>query len=244
MRHPCAIALLVLGAVAVALPLSGENQQPVQVSSTERVDFPPGGTIRINGSYGYLVVEGWDQPALEITVTKSLPRPGESKTQDQDRLEGIHVATNRSSTTELTISTTLPSRHGDWVPFMPPSKTGGVATEYEIQVPRDSRLAIQNRAGYVFVNGVAGDIEASVSRGDIVLMLPDSGTYSIDAKTKLGAVSSDFDGSVLSRYLVGQNFARTPKPPSQHLYLRMGFGGITIKAVPPEGEAPVLVDRK
>ncbi|MBZ5675360.1 MAG: DUF4097 domain-containing protein [Acidobacteriia bacterium] len=232
MRHPCAIAVLVLGAVAATLPLSGESQQPVQISGTERLDFPPGGTIHINGSYGYLVVEGWDQPAVEITVTKSLPRPGESKTKDQDRLDGVQVATNRNSATELTISTTLPSRHGDWFPFLPPSKTGGVATEYEIHVPRDTRLAIQNRAGYVFVNGVAGDIEASVSRGDIVLMLPDSGTYSIDAKTKLGAVSSDFDGSVLSRYIVGQEFERTLVPPSQHLYLRMGFGGITIKAVP------------
>ena len=244
MRHPCAITVLLLGAVGATLPLSGENQQAVQISNTERVDFLPGGTIRINGSYGYLVVEGWDQPAVEIMVTKSLPHPGGSKTKDQDRLEGVHVAINRNSATELTMSTTLPSRHGDWFPFMPPSKTGGVATEYEIHVPRDTRLAIQSHAGYVFVNGVSGDIEASVPRGDIMLMLRDSGTYSIDAKTKFGAVSSDFDGDVLGRYLVGQQFARHLTSPSQHLYLRTSFGGITIKAVPPEGEAPALVGKK
>jgi hypothetical protein len=233
MRRPCAIAVLVLGAVGVTLPLSGESQQPVQISNTERVDFPPGGTIRINGSYGHLVVEGWDRPDVEITVTKSGARS-----------DSVRVATNRASDTELTISTTLPSRHGDWFPFLPSTTTAGVRTEYEIHVPRDTQLVIHNHVGYVFVSGVTGDIDASASRGDILLMLPDSGTYSIDAETKLGAVSSDFDGSVLSRYLIGQNFARTFPSPSQHLYLRMGFGGITIKAVPAEAEGPVLVGRQ
>jgi hypothetical protein len=226
MRHVFAIA-------AFVLPLFGADSKPARVATTERVDFPPGGTIRINGSYGHLVVEGWDRPEVEITVTKSGARSN-----------SVRVVTNRASDTELTISTTLPSRHGDWFPFMPPTKTGGVTTEYEIHLPRDTHLAIHNSVGYVFVNGVAGDIDASASRGDILLMLPDSGTYSIDAKTKLGAVSSDFDGSVLSRYLIGQKFARTFPSPSQHLYLRMGFGGITIKAVPPEAEAPVLTGKQ
>jgi hypothetical protein len=233
MRHPRAIPALVLAVVMTTLPLIAEDKRPVQAASTERLSFPPGGVIHINGSYGYLVVEGWDQPEVEISVTKS---QGES--------DGVRVETNRNSGTELTITTTLASRHGDWYPFLPPTTTRGVTTEYEIHVPRDTRLAIHNRGGYVFVNGVTNDIEASASRGDIVLMLPDSGTYSIDAKTKLGSVSSDFDGSVVSRYLVGQKFARTLTPPSQHLYLRMGVGGITIKAVPPEGEAPVLVGTK
>jgi len=226
MRHPCAIAVLALGALATTLPMSAENQHPVQVSSMERVDFPPGGTVHINGSYGHLVMEGWDRPEVEIAVTKSGARS-----------DSVRLVTNRGSDAELTITTTLASRHGDWFPFLPPTTAAGVTTEYEIHVPRDTRLAIHNRAGYVFVNGVAGDIEASVSRGDIMLMLSDSGTYSIDAKTKFGTVSSDFDGPVVSRHLVGQQLGKTLGPPSQHLYLRMGFGGITVKAVPREGEA-------
>jgi hypothetical protein len=226
MRHVFAIA-------AFVLPLFGADLKPARVATTERVNFPPGGTIRINGSYGHLVLEAWDRPEVEITVTKS----GTGS-------DGVRVATKRDSDAELSITTELASRHGNWFPFLPQTTTGKVTTEYEIHVPRDSHLAIHNVVGYVFVNGVRGDIDASVSRGDILLMLRDSGTYSIDAKTKFGAVSSDFEGSVLSRYLVGQKFARTLTPPSQHLYLRMGFGGITIKAVPPEAEAPVLVGKQ
>jgi hypothetical protein len=224
----------------------GADTQPSQVTNTQRLDFPPGGTIRINGSFGHLVVEGWDQPEVEITVTKSRPHFYGSKPTDQDqhRIESIPVATERVSATELTISTTLSSRHGDWFPFLPAGTTNGVTAEFEIRVPRDSHLAIRHRVGYVFVNGVTGDIEATATRGDIMLMLRDSGTYSIDAKTKLGAVSSDFEGSVISSYMVGQRFTRALTPPSQHLFLRMGFGGITVKAVPPEGEAPVLARTK
>ena len=232
--------VFLLSMPAVMLPLFGSDElkQP-QVTKTERVDFPPGGTVRINDSYGSLSVEGWDLPAVEITVTKAL-RFGGSKSQDQDqpRLESIQIVTNRTSPTELTVSTTLASRHGDWVPFRSTTTAGGVTAEVEIHVPRDTRLSIHHHTGYVLVSGVTSDIEASADRGDIVLMLPDSGSYSIDARTKFGRVDSDFEGSALSRYLVGQRFERTPTL-SPKLYLRMGFGGITIKAVPPEAEAPM-----
>ena len=239
-------AVFLVSVLAVMLPLLGADElKPAQVTNTERVDFLPGGTLRIDGSYGSLNVEGWDQPTVEISVTKSL-RFGESKTQEQGqrRLESIRVVANRNSPSELTISTTLASRQGDWVRFWSPTTTAGVTAEVEVHVPRDTRLAIHHHTGYVFVSGVTGDIEVSVGRGDIVLMLLDSGSYSIDAKTKLGIVSSDFEGSALSRYLVGQRFVRTLTPPSQQLYLRMGFGGITIKAAPPEVEAPMTAVTK
>jgi hypothetical protein len=238
--------VLTLSMCAVVPPLFGADdlKQP-QVTKAERFDFAPGGTVRINDSYGSLGVEGWDQPEVEITMTKSL-HFGESKIQDHDQLslESVQVTADRNSPTELTISTKLASRHGDWVPFRSPTTAGGLMEEVEIHVPRDTRLAIHHHTGYVFVSGVTSDIEASVSRGDIMLMLPDSGSYSIDAKTKLGKVASDFEGSALSRYLVGQRFTRTLTPPSQQLYLRMGFGGITIKAVPPEAEASVSAGGK
>jgi hypothetical protein len=231
--------------LAIMPPLFGadEFKQP-KAANTERFDFAPGGTIRIDGSYGSLTVEGWDQPAVEITVTKSL-RFGGSKNQDQDqpRLESIKVVTSRTSPTELTISTMLASRNGHWSLLLPSTTTNGVRTEYEIHVPRDSRLQIHHGTGMVTVSGVTGDIEASAGRGDIMLWLR-PGSYSIDARTKLGNVSSDFAGASLSQYLTGQRFTRVDPPPSHRLHLRMGFGGITIKEIYPESEAPVVANGK
>jgi hypothetical protein len=119
---------------------------------------------------------------------------------------------------------------------MPAKTTNDVEADFEIHVPRDSRLAIEHGSGLVQVRWVTGDIKASVRRGDILIWLP-LGPYSIDAQTKFGIVSSELDGATGSRFLIGERFTRTSPAPSHRLDLRMGFGGITIRQIPPETEA-------
>src|ERR1700692_2041458 len=74
-----------LSALCITLPLSGEDgaKQSVQVTNTQWVNFAPGGTIRVNDSFDYLNVEGWDQPEVEITVIKSTERRYESPEREQ-----------------------------------------------------------------------------------------------------------------------------------------------------------------
>jgi hypothetical protein len=233
-----------LSALGMIVPLFGADaaKQPSQVTSTEHTNFAPGGVIHVNHSDGDLNVEGWDRPEVEVTVTKSLARSGQSKSPDQDerRLESIHVVTDHNSPTELTISTTLVSRHGRWAPPLPATTRNGVRLEYGIHVPRDSRLVIHHGVGSVLVTNVSGDVEATAHRGDIVLMLADSDTYSIDARSKFGTVSSDFAGvTSLARYRLGERFANSTPSSPRRIYLRMGFGGITIKAIPPEARPRV-----
>ena len=112
--------------------------------------------------------------------------------------------------------------------------------QYEIHVPRDSRVAIHHGTGSVSVSGVTGDIDASVGRGDILRWLP-PGPYSLDARTKFGIVTSDLDGAAHNKHLIGESFTRFNPRQSHRLYLRMGFGGITLKPILPESEAPAGV---
>jgi hypothetical protein len=249
MRCHLAILFFELALLGITLPLFGEEgpKQSFEVTSTERVNFPPGGAIRLNGSYGYLSVDGWDEPQVEVTVIKSTDRFYEPSQQEEAkrRMELIRVATERPSDTELTISTVLPSRgkpFGGGQDFSPASLLrprtikGGVTIEYRIHAPRDSRLAIHNDTGYVWVSDVTGDIEATSRTGDIIVMLPDPGKYSIDARTRMGSVSSDFTGKALhNQVLVGARFAYASEAPSRRIYLRMGIGSITIKKGPPSG---------
>ncbi len=218
MKYSRAILFLII-------PLLPGAEQRVEVTKTERVSFAPGGTIRVEGSYGNLNVEGWERPEVEITFVKSTQKYYrlDQREKAAARLESVHVSTERRSNTELAIST---------------SKSGGVSVDYEIRVPRESRIEIRHGAGQVIVANVSGDIRATALRGDILLMLPDSGAYTIDAKTKVGLLTSDFSGDLHRRlYLLGERFA---SPAALHrLYLRMGFGGITIKSAPPEAEPPV-----
>lgn len=240
------LAIVAFGIAGVATSgFAADNLgKPVQATSTERFDFAPGGLIRIDHSFGALTVEAWDKPQVEVVVTRSLPlRFGESGTPDKDqaRLDSIQVKTGLTSSAEFAVTTTLASRHGDWAPPLPANTTNHVEAVYELHVPRDSRLVIRHGVGLVQVIGVSGDIDATASRGDILLWLPQT-PYAIDAQTKLGKVSSEFDGAASSRYLAGQRFIQQAPAPAHRLRLRMGFGGITIGKTLPESVAPPSID--
>jgi hypothetical protein len=225
-------------------PIEKAPKQSFEVTSTEHMNFLPGSTIRLENSYGYLTVEGWDEPEVEIVVTKSTGRflEPEQKEQAGKAFEQIHVAAERRSDKELAISTTLPDRHGfpysilpsrQIVFTMPKKTTLGVAVDCTVHVPRDSRLVVHQDHGYVWVSDVSGDIEVDSHTGDMIVMLPDPGPYSIDARTRLGSVTSDFAGSGHKQFLVGTQFVHASRSPSRRIYLRMGRGSITIKNGPP-----------
>ena len=219
---------IVITALVFGLQLFAQDasKQPAPVTTTDQTDFAPGGLIRLTIPSSNLFVEGWDRPELEITTIKS--------SRHARCLDEVRVDTDRPSATEFAISTTLPSRSF----FARLFGFGCAATvEQHVHAPRDSRLVIQHGAGYVMVSGIRGEIEATSRSGDIVLMLPGPGPYSIDAKSKFGSVSSDFAGTAHRKKVIGEQFASANPPSSRRIYLRIGFGGITIKEVPstPEG---------
>jgi len=235
------LIVIALTLIVVTLPASGDGaiKPPPQASTTEHVDFAPGGVIHINGSYGELNVDGWDRPEIEVTVIKSLPygyKPTRTN-QAKAHLDGVRIVTERKNPSEATISTELPLRHHPWTPPFTRHTADGVMVQYEIHVPRDSHLLIHHGTGSVSLSGMAADIDANVGRGDILLWLP-PGAYSLDARTKFGIVSSDIEGSALNKYLIGESFIKANPPPSHRLHLRMGFGGITVKEILPESQAP------
>ena len=47
----------------LVLPLFAQDGigPQVSVTGTDRANFAPGGTIRLNGSYGWVTVQGWDR---------------------------------------------------------------------------------------------------------------------------------------------------------------------------------------
>lgn len=194
-----------------------------ETSHTDHLDFAPGGTIRFEGSYGSLIVDGWDQPQIEVTVTKSMPYYYE-KGRGSKHLEAVRVSADRKSPTETAISTVLPPHH-HFPLFSNP--TGSVKMDYQVHVPRDSHLVIHHGSGYVMISNVDGEIEATASRGDIMVLESGPGPYDIDAKSGFGNVLSDFTGDDHLQHLVGERF--TEANTGKKIYLRLGFGSITIK---------------
>jgi hypothetical protein len=210
-------------------------KQSFEATKTERVPFAPGGTVRVDKSYGYLTVEGWDEPAVEVAIIKatdSFYEPSRQQRAEQP-FEQIRVITERRSDRELAISTILSGRHR----FLPKAERG-VTIEYSIRVPRDSRLVVNHDNGYVWVSEMTGDLDVRCHTGDMIVVLPDQGPYAIDARTRLGSVSSDLTGksmSRLSQFLIGSHFDRESQTPRRRIYLRMGRGSIEIKQDLPDG---------
>jgi len=88
-------------------------------------------------------------------------------------------------------------------------------------VPRNSRLVIHAGIGDMLVSDITGDIEAASSMGDIVLWLSGTRTYSIDARSRSGTVSSDFSGVTRSHHIFGQTFRSSlNRAPEQRLHSR------------------------
>jgi hypothetical protein len=221
---------VVITTIVAGLPLFAQdgNKLPAPVTSTESVNFAPGGTIRLTAPASNLFVEAWDRPEVEVTTIKSGQRA--------KCLDDIHVVTTRASATELAVTITLPPSSFFTRLF---GRTCRAKVEQHIQAPRDSHLVIQHGAGYVLVSRISGEIDASSRSGDIVLMLPDPGPYSIDAKSKFGSVSSDFAGTGHREKLIGEQFATPSLSQARKIHLRIGFGGIAIKEVPATPVAPV-----
>jgi hypothetical protein len=231
------LALFVAGALGITGPLLAEdgNKKLIVVTNTQEVPFRAGGTIHLNHSYGDLSVEGWDRPEVEITVIKTPDDLYDAKHEAEatKRAERVKVTAERRSDTDLEISTAV-LHHSRWPrPFSP---KGGVNMAYRIQVPRNSKLVIHHGAGAVVITNVTSDIEATGHSGDIVLLLPQTERCSIDAKTRVGTVSSDFEGTFKRRRLTGRQYFLTGTAPAHHILLRMGVGGITIKELPAAAE--------
>jgi hypothetical protein len=213
-----------MAACTSLLVVAKAPERSVQVITTDQVDFT-GGTIRVNNAYGQLNVEGWDQPRVEITVTRTAFRHGTPNEQEEGKayLKQIQVTVKKSGNGDVEISSQFPGRNrlvrAIW-------GLGDFNLDYRIKVPRNAKLAIRHGAGDVVVSGVAGDIDATVRAGDIVLQLPDPEKYAIDARCKMGDIYTDFDGTHRSPWLVGQKFDGG----SGHtVKLRVAVGGISIQ---------------
>jgi hypothetical protein len=183
---------------------------------TERMDFSAGGVLHLKDSTGELSIGAWDRPDMELTTIRSTDK--------------VRITSERRGD-EVLVTTILPHR-SRLVPRWPWTNTTGIEVEYRIHVPRDARLVVEREVGEVHVAEVAGDIRASVRSGAITLRLPGAGSYAIDAKSRIGAVVSDLDGSAEpGPWPFGHRFSHPGSAGARKLYLRAGFGDIVILKV-------------
>jgi hypothetical protein len=175
---------------------------------------------------GQLTVQGEDRTDVEITTTRSTKHWIDAKDRETmtQKLAQVKVTTQRKGE-ELTILTALPKHPRLLRPF---TGNSDFAMDYLIKVPRSVRLVIEHDGGQVNVIEVQGDIRASDREGQVLLRLSQNASIDVDAKCTVGAVQSDFAGHERRRRFFGHTFLRENASGSQKLFLRQGYGDITI----------------
>jgi len=224
--------LAMLIGISGLLLADDQTDQKVQVTHTERMDFPSGGLLRFQNSVGELTVEGWDRPDVEITTIKSTDAvyPPQDREKAAAELNKVQISVERQST-DLVVATNYPRHWG---------RPRGFDLWYQVKAPRNARLAVNHGSGEVHIDSLTSDIHVTVHDGGMTLRLPEDGQYSIDAKCSIGDMTSDFPGREKRKpWLFGHQFLRETQA-SHSLYLRVGFGDITIlKIEKPATPTPV-----
>jgi hypothetical protein len=232
--------------LAADQPKPDGPMQKVRVTNTEHSDFPPGGTLRFRNSVGLLTVRAWDQPGLEMTTMKSTKVELDSLGREQaaNKLDRVKVAMERHGD-ELVIVTTFPGHRPFGVPY-PLSGQINFDLEYQIKVPANARMIVEHTLGDVNVDGLVGDIQVTLAKGEILLHLPEEERYAIHARSKFGAVNSDFPGEVKRlRWFLGHRSIDENSAAMHKLNLKVGFGDIVIvKTRVPKPPGPATPARK
>ncbi len=229
MRRLAVRRLAVIGFGATCLLLAAdEPKQYAQVSKTERVDLPAGGTIRLTHAVGILNVEAWDRPDVVITTIKSSKVDYNSREREKamHRLDQVHVTTERRGN-ELVITTEFPREFSIPRPY-PMGGGTDFNLEYRIKAPGAAGLIADLKVGEVNVDNLAGGIHVTLRQGEIMLHLPEAASYDMHTRSDVGAVNSDFPVHQKRRlWLVGVRTAHDDAK-ARKLHLRVGYGDIVI----------------
>ncbi len=197
--------------------------QAVRTVKTERLDLPSGGSLRITKLAGDVSVEGWDRPEVEVTTTRSTAGSYSAAERDKiaAQLDAIRITVGRQGN-DVVIggdpkglrSLSLWSRSGFYF-------------HYRIYAPRAARLVVEHLSGELHVDNLTGDIDANLSQGEIALRLPED-KYAIQAKSRIGGITSDFAGKQDRIWPFGHRFASSEPQAAHELNLEVGFGDIIL----------------
>lgn len=215
-------------AIALQQFASGQTHEKKVAEKVSTQSYDASRVIQLKDSFGEVFVEGWDQPSVEITVIKATGK--KYAPQDQagalEKLDRIKVTITKESDDKLVVTTKFPSRNLFTRPFR--AKTN-LKLVYKIKAPRTTVLDIDHDMGEVNVSGIAGDARITNGIGEISLSLPAGEEYNIDAKSKLGEVTSQFEVKGGRPYLLGAKASHKATGDAHRLYLRVGIGEIEIK---------------
>ncbi len=224
-RFTTAILLAFLSATLAFARHSPILMEPAETIDMQQALFSSGGILEMKDSMGDVEVTGWEQPQIEVTVTKSTSRryAPEEMEKGLAQLERIVVTTDQVTDNHIVIRTECPPSN---LFARALSSRPDIHLSYRIKVPRQTRLIIRHDVGEVRVHDMAANMEVSTRVGDIDVKLPDDQRYTVDAKARVGDVDSDWCPAAQRYSMDGDMMDGTL---AHHVTLRVGVGDIVVR---------------
>jgi hypothetical protein len=215
--------LLSFGLVSAQASAQTASEAPtsVAVTTTTLIPFASGVSVHLKNTFGEVHVEGWERDEVEISLRRAAQKKyiPAAHVKEQRRLEKIKIVTSKDASGTLLIETKN-------IPFL----KNNLALEYKVKVPQAIYLKVKHSIGAVHITNIIGDIEATCKIGELVLYVPEKEHYEVDARVKIGEVSSDFGGHYSRQKLLGAKLIEETRRSEPHkLYLRVGIGEVTVK---------------
>ena len=228
-RNAMIVALLAAAAVPT-LAADAETRRPVELTTTQRVALAPGGTVRIDETWGELSIEGWDEPAVEVVTTRRTAKGQRADEEAEARARLERFAARVEATAPGTVSIIGLSPKGSVIrPF---GGKSGVNLRYVIRVPKSANIELDNGAGAVRIAGVHGDISVDSDVGEVEVGGPIEATAAVEASSGVGDVDINApiagQGELRRSALVGQRFRYQPSTVERRITVKLGVGTITI----------------
>ena len=150
----------------------------VQETFDRTVDLRAGSPVSIDNVNGRIVVTTWDQPRVRIHAVK--------KAENGEALEKLRIDIRGGN--GLEIETVMPKRNDAGFLDMLFGNDGNTSVDYDVTIPRNSNLKVDNTNGSITVSEVSGRIDLETTNGRIEA-LRCSGA--IDASTTNGAIRAE-----------------------------------------------------
>ena len=181
------------------------------------------GTLILDTRTGDIVIEGWDEPRLEVEAEKVVRAQSEAKAKPLYDRVAIEL---KGQDKAVRLRTLYPSRKL-WRPFRGESK---LSVNLRIKMPAEANVKLHCVDGDVRIMGITGHEELLVNYGDVEIDVPD--VYylrSLNAHAWLGYVQTDLhstgdqDSSGLHPRLSFWN-----SQGSQNITVKVRMGGVWV----------------
>jgi hypothetical protein len=216
----CLASLFVFALLVLA---QGTEKKRVYVTTTERIPFANGVSVRLKDTYGEVLVEGWERNEVEIQLRRGTQKhyaPAD-EAKEKRRLEKVKLVLSYDNAGGLVIETKN-------MPFM----KNNFSLEYKVKVPQSIFLKVKHGIGEVRIENMLADIEATVRIGALEVEMPEAARFDLDARTKIGEVESDFGGQYNRPKLLGAKMLDETKRSEPHkVYLRVGIGEVQVRKI-------------